>query len=177
MSAGHRDTTAPQSLDSLLAAFLTNNPGEELTTEDIAAKWDVSQRGVHTRLADALNSGRLSRRRDDEGTWYYAAGPHLLLGAAVAKPTAPKAAAAQVPDLATLQLLDDVPMPQGRNGVLLLDSLALLDRMQPGQATPLLPVAIKPTMGKAITQKHKTGNAVFAMRRIGPTHVRVWRTA
>jgi hypothetical protein len=177
MSAGHLDTTAPQSLDTLLMAFLINNLGEELATEDIATKWDVPQRGVHTRLADALNAGKLTRRRDGDGTWYYAAGPNLgVLRDAAAKP-AERTTEPKMPDLATLQLLDDVPMPQGRNGVLLLDSLALLDRMQPGQATPLLPASIKPTMGKAITQKHKTGNAVFAMRRIGPNHVRVWRTA
>ena len=68
-----------------------------------------------------------------------------------------------------------MPLPSPRGDGLAQGCQALLQRMQPGQATPPLPAALKHSLGKAMSQQHKRGTARYTLRRINPTHVRVWR--
>lgn len=166
-------------LTTQLITFFLDNRTEELTTEDIATKFSAPERGIHTQLGDALQAGQLRRRRDADGIWHYMAGPDIGKGQtppSTAMATNTSTDPLQGLDLAALELVSDVPMPSNRASTLVLDCLALLQRMQPGQATPLLPAAIRATMGKAITAQHKVAPSRFALRRVGPAQVRVWRT-
>lgn len=66
------------SLASQLCYFFSSNPKEELTVEDITAKFDCVQGNVHTLLGESKAAGLLKRDRTEDGEYVYCAGPALL---------------------------------------------------------------------------------------------------
>lgn len=80
-------TTYTPQADSLAAqvcAFLMRNPDEELTVEDIAAKFDAPPRNIHTQLARALDGGLLVRGKNGDEEYIYTKGPKLKTAAVAA---------------------------------------------------------------------------------------------
>lgn len=54
--------------------FLTTHPGEELTSEDVGAKYDKPSKNVHSLLGAAVLAGALVRAENDDGDIVYRLG-------------------------------------------------------------------------------------------------------
>lgn len=76
-------------------AFFKAVPDEELTSYDLAEKFEVNHKNIHTLLRPAVDAGLLVRDRDDEGYYTYKAGPNLLNDTSPDKPPAKPPAAPQ----------------------------------------------------------------------------------
>lgn len=72
----------PHSKIARAVAFFQANPDEELTADELAAKFGMVRGSVHTLLRPALDAGLLKRIRDDLGEYIYQRGPNLDLCAA-----------------------------------------------------------------------------------------------
>lgn len=175
-------TPAERGIDFFLIKFFEVNPGEELSTEDIAVKWDVPQSAIHSRLSVARAKRLVDRRRDEDGTWYYMAGAALTAGpAAAAQPQQPlPSIASPAPgalDLDAIEPQSGIPLPSTRqHGTSMHSFQKLLHRMLPGQCTPPLPNALRYTARKALTAQHTQNTAArYTMRAVDTDHIRVWR--
>lgn len=87
----------PTSTAGLVIAFFQVNPTEILSTYDIAQKFDINHKNVHTFLRDAVDASMLRRNRDDDGVYCYTAGPNINTRAA-AKPKAAPKTTSQTPE-------------------------------------------------------------------------------
>jgi predicted ArsR family transcriptional regulator len=67
-----------------VAVFFAMNPDEELSSTDVAAKWDLQPDSVRRSLEYAEMKGWVVRTRKPDPSsrlgwrWHYAAGPRLL---------------------------------------------------------------------------------------------------
>ncbi|MCF8156412.1 MAG: hypothetical protein K9K35_10440 [Rhodoferax sp.] len=97
-------------LAEAMIGFFRNNPGEELSLEDIVTKFGSVRGNIHTLLRKAIEAGLLVRARTDEGEYIYRGGsfyddvPHeepqpepvIVTVATAAVAPAPKAPASNV---------------------------------------------------------------------------------
>lgn len=65
------------SLAGQVLAFFRANPDEELSVDDMAGKFGVNRKNIHTLLRPALDASLLARERNDEAEYIYKAGPQL----------------------------------------------------------------------------------------------------
>ncbi|MCW5323711.1 hypothetical protein D5039_21975 [Verminephrobacter aporrectodeae subsp. tuberculatae] len=186
----------PDSLADRVVRFFQTSPDEVLSTDDIAAKFGTSVRGIHTQLACTLVSEVLLRERNDDGDYTYAAGPSIFVAQAppakakpqaaqerkrtVAKTQAPPPAKAKPQEApftpANVKIVKDVPLP-GRWNVPN-DWDQLLGRMQVGDSTEPLPRKIEANVRKHITRVHAQGKGTYAVRRIDASgQIGIWRIA
>lgn len=168
--------------------FLTTNPDEYLTADDVFAKFDVARGRVHTLLTPAVAAGILARTEDiGSGELHYRlGGGHPLVTARQGRhPTlndAPAAPAQDKPrrqrfwvDVATVEIRSDVPPPQGSTGPRRVDWPALLGRMSVGDSFTL-PAAATGSLTKAIAAAHKATQGVrYLAQRADADLVRCWR--
>lgn len=184
-----------------ICAFFATNPDEELTPVDISAKFGVSRAGVHTLLSPALQAALLTRRRDDDGEYFYGKGPEA---SSPAKPSSssvdidkvhrPKQPPTQPPthqpahqpsfsaprqhlDLDQLVVETHVPyLPDGMPGS---DKWApLFDKLgKPGHSVAV-PAHVKSALTAAAAKRNKAAGKVhFRVAKTGPEQARVWRVA
>lgn len=178
------------SLPYLVIEFLTTNPHEELTCDDIEAKFERSSRQVHSLLAEAVERGAVTRAPGDDGELVYRLGAgspgvktnrgrHPALAAHEALDLAAKKKATRRPpvevDIDAISIEKSVPIPHGGR-VRVMDWTGLLSRMAVGDSCSL-PEQVKTTLSKACTDSKKAGTGTFTIRRISDTEVRLWRTA
>ena len=184
------------SMPAKLIDFLNINGDEELTIEDIAAKFGVSALSVHSCLATALTGGAVARLKNEDGEYIYVHAsrspaqaakpvwPHAATGHTptasspfgnLGKPKSkPSANASGLPvDLAALELDDDIPLkavnPQ-------LDWPGLFGRMQPGQSC-VLPRSVGMSCAKAITAYKASGLGELQRKTVNEDQFRLWRIA
>lgn len=125
----------PGSTAHSVCAFFAKNPEEELSTQDVAQKFDVKPASVAMHLTGALTAQLLSRPRP--GT--YAAGPQLAQWDAADDPTRRTAARRYTPiDIEAVPIVKARPVPTvdtqcGRVSPYLL----LWNRMEPGDSVDL----------------------------------------
>lgn len=168
--------------------FLTTNPDETLTVDDISVKFGVPVRGLPVQLTPAVDSGALVRaEHEDEDEMVYRLGAghpkikarpsvHPALGPVGAALTG--GAATRRPrtyiDASAIQIDCDVPIPaHAGNGRT--KWAALLDRMD-RQDSAELPYSVRASLQKCVSKYAKSTQKKFTIRRIDGNTLRIWRT-
>jgi hypothetical protein len=178
--------------------FFATNPEERLTPDDIAAKFDVPSKQVHSILGLAVESGALQRiADDDEDELVYRLGKGVpaivpnpaahptLKGAGIANAITPKPEPvllirrgqkelAEI-DLSACKVEDGVPIPPKKTretlGKRLVRMIAVL---QPGQSI-LFPEIVSRNINAALSELKKQQPDQLYTRRVEGTGMRVWR--
>lgn len=170
------------SLPGRVVAFFAQNRDEELTLEDIAAKFDCSRNTIHTNLQLATDNHLLERFRNAHGEYLYRAGQAAHTPTAAARTPAAPSKRRDPTAWATLAAVDPAQVPI-EDGVPIAtrfvapDWAVLLQRLQPGQSAQL-PLAARHTLAREISKAHATGKGRFSLRASKDTQtLRVWRTA
>ena len=168
--------------------FLTTNPDEELTPEDVSAKFDKPRNNVHSLLGPAVLDGALTRGENDDGDVVYRLGK----GAPLVKAT-PRAATQGVQgvwaaaklnakprrslrvaiDVDAITIDTDIALP-GCNGGVTPDYTRLFARMSPGHSC-LLPIAAQARLRKACTEFKKAGSGLMSISLIDDDSLRLFR--
>ena len=173
------------SLASQVIGFFTNNPGEELSLDDITDKFMCTRGNVHTQLIRAVQTNLLTRSVNDDGDYIYRAGERLSsLGIGVYSPqdisvaavvkSLPPHQAEPLPELDAVELEDNVPLPTRGNKR---DWTPLLQRMVVGQSFKL-PIHAHATLRKNVTALQKASSAKYTIKQFTDAkEVRVWCTA
>ena len=114
----------PGTLAAQVVAFFRSNPGEELTLDDITAKFDAGRNNIHTQLRPAVEVGLLVRTRNADGEYIYTAGARIDVISTTGDTPASPAPKARKPsgfasprhhvDLSALVVEKGVPLPQQR---------------------------------------------------------------
>lgn len=167
--------------------FLTTHPDEELTSEDVGAKYDKPAKNVHSLLGAAVLAGALVRGENDDGDIVYRLGtgvaqipanpsgaPSLRTASPfVGKPPRRIATARLQLDLQAVAIESGIALPVKR-GQLGTDWSALFTRMQAGQSC-LLPAHSRSALNKACTDYKKAGLGEFSVRMQDEEQLRLWR--
>ena len=151
-------TPNPDSVPAHVIGFFRLNPDETLGVGDIVEKFGTSKGGVHTQLRLAMDAGMVRREQDEDGDWFYRAGPALQSRTlpSIVEPAAPKPRKS-VPlrpvDAAAFSIADD-PMPaRGLPRAGATKYLALFEALQVGQCI------------RCGTQTHTPENVATALRK------------
>lgn len=172
--------------------FFTTNPDEELSTDNLEAKFSKPAAQFHSILGGALQAGVLKRHTNDDDELVYSLGkgtaqvqanparhpnlrPDALLASAELgrKPKPKSRIHASMLDLDSVQLRDDVPVPD-KQGNAVEKFTALLARMKIGQSCEL-PAATKTTLAKVCIAHHAEGKGKFTVRKLNVTTIGLWR--
>jgi len=181
------------SLPEQVCGFFKNNPNEELTLEDICAKFIAVRGNIHTQLKLAVDAFLLTRIRNQDGDYIYQAGPKLGARAAgmprldtqpatpakaQPKPRQPRRAALPdvvLPTIDQVVIEEGIPLPSRGGGSR--DWTPLLKKLTPLQSA-CLPIQAKATLAKSITTAHAAKQGRYATKLLPDTQqVRVWRVA
>jgi hypothetical protein len=181
--------------------YFANHLSARHTQAELAALLGVATDGFSKCLASALEAGFLSRNNG-----YYTAGDDIdeapdygsasqadatiararttqlnAFGAPIKAQASPliakpaREACQTPPDPASLLIEDDVPLPV-RGSAAVDWKATLLDRLKAGQSVAL-PIKLKSTLAKFISQEHKTIEKIFVTRITSSVQFRIWRTA
>ncbi|WP_423308043.1 hypothetical protein [Variovorax sp. VNK109] len=184
------------SLPFKVMEFFAANPDEELGVEDIALKFGVDARGVHTQLGHAVVRNALIRERGDDGEFFYRKGPeeihvsvlkarHPVLAQheqmdrrAVAQPRRPYrggSAGNAAVDLSKVRLESDVPLPSNCMASAIREQISgLLMKMTVGDSY-LLPLSVRRTVDSVVKDDEFTF-LTFLRRAVDGQNFRIWRT-
>ena len=186
-------TPRPDSLPSIVIGYFTNNPGEELTLEDITAKFETPRNNIHTNLSLAVDAGLLVRARNDDGEYVYKAGKaiprqididRVHRGHATAPSTSEKKATSgyQSPrkalDLSNLIVEEGVPYLLNAAHKGASKWQPLFDKLtKPGQSIAI-PGDMRGAVGAAVGKVNKLKTeGTFRVAMTGSDSARVWRIA
>jgi hypothetical protein len=173
------------SLASQVIGFFTNNPGEELSLDDITEKFMCTRGNVHTQLSRAVQTNLLTRSLNPDGDYIYRAGDRLSsLGMVVESNQATSAASVvkslepqkvlPLPELDAVVIEDSVPLPARGNKR---DWTPLLQRLVLGQSFKL-PIHAHATLRKNVTALQKASSAQYTIKLYpDASELRVWCTA
>lgn len=185
-------TPQPGSLPDRVCAFFRQHRDEELSTRDIAQKFDVPSASVSNTLTTCLAHGWLLRAKDDGGTTVYRAGPKLPTGSADAQSTPPasgfknwlsrkgqasaegRPARITLPAPDSLKIEPGVPIPEQARGALF-GYYATFQKMEPGDSFACPAPAAKRLVTSARVWGKTTGRK-FVTRQIDAETARIWRT-
>lgn len=170
--------------------FLTTNPEEELSANEVSAKFDCTAGGVHSMLCASVDAGLLKRAEvDDELVYRLGAGTPAIKPNKAANPSLgargaswpaevspPRSSRKPLPaiDLAAVAIDNDVAIPPTGGRLVQHDWPALFNRMKPGQSCAI-PAAFKYVLGKACGEFKKTGQGEMSVRRANEDELRLWR--
>jgi hypothetical protein len=169
------------SLADRVCCFFIKHPEEELSSNDIARKFDVPAKNVTASLTACVTHELLQRAKDASGISVWVAGPNLAK--TTPAPVFPyiaktRSSVAGLPklDVKKLQVRFDVPVPEKRQkGRTRYDELFdLLDK--PGTSV-LLERSYAASVLKAAQQYSKRTNRDFKVRVVNDEQCGVWRTA
>lgn len=165
-------TPQPGSLADRVCAFFARNRDDELTTGDIATKFDVPGNSVRPCLASAVAHGWLADVKTPDGRVFRAGTslpdgyrlnanapaplPPAIFGAAPSKPTKGRRGTARLPELDadSLPILVAQPKPSASERI-----THLLQRLQEPHQYVLLPLAWKHTARKYVDQHNRQARA------------------
>ena len=187
-------TPRPDSLPSIVIGYFTSNPGEELTLEDITAKFETPRNNIHTNLSLAVDAGLLVRARNDDGEYVYKAGKaiprqididRVHRGQPAAAPSTPEKKAAsgyQSPrkalDLSNLIVEEGVPYLLNAAHKGASKWQPLFDKLtKPGQSIAI-PGDMRGAVGAAAGKVNRLKTAgTYRVAMTGGDSARVWRIA
>lgn len=107
-------TTHANSKIGKVLAFFQANPDEELTVDDMAAKFGIVRGSVHTVLRPAIDAGLLTRTRDDLGEYVYTRGGNEQEEASPSSPSLPTKPSEPVSPAATTLAWPSAPIGSQR---------------------------------------------------------------
>jgi len=184
MSNSKRATTPRRTpLVQQVLAYLEQNPDEELTRTDIAAKFDVLPATIDTDLAPAVMGGRLQRERNEDDGIVWRLGSHKTKS-----PFAPAQAAAKAARRARTQatLAIDLSSIRVEKGVVYQTPpkrsdqwTRLFNDMADIDDSFAVPIAGRGALSHAAAAYRKEVNPSFrfAIKRVSDSEVRIWRKA
>lgn len=181
------------SVASRVVEFFQANLSEELTSDDIAQKFDATRNNVHTLLLPAVEVDVLARTRNGDGEYVYHHPSHTVSDKA---PSAPKAKTATPPQklaapaarvMSTpLRKMIDINTLTVEEGIPYLGDQAkgqskwqpLFDKLtKPGQSVQI-PADMRGAVGAAIGKINRVKtHGTFKVALVSNEHARVWRTA
>jgi hypothetical protein len=182
----------PDSLAGRVCAFFKANPEEELSSSDIAQKWDVRPTGnVVTLLMPAIEYGLLKRSKQGQSS-VFSAGTrlaqidlpqHIPTATSSVWPSAhgtaaARAGASKLPplDLDCLVIEKGVPVPELQHARSLRYA-AKFEQMEVGDSMLVPKAYAKSVIQAAQAWGKKNGGRKFMVREITEEHSRVWRKA
>lgn len=167
--------------------FLTTNPGETLSIDDISVKFDAPVRGLPSQLTPAVESGALVRLEDpEEDEMVYRLGKghpeikprpsiHPTLGPLGTAPAEKKRRLHVFIDTSKIEIKSGVPIPPGAgNGRT--NWTALFDRMNKDDCAEL-PLSSRASIQKCVSEYSKTTGKAFTIRRINDETLGLWRVS
>jgi hypothetical protein len=179
-------TPRPGSLPARIIEFFQENPEEELSRADIAAKFVVASSTIDACLAAAIDFGGIATRTNDDLQRVWVAGPNIrdcrtgVLGKAAGgggkrpsrQPTAPPA---NMPKPGELVIEKGIPVPEVvRAGS---TYIAVFESMEPGDSFLVPADCAKRVMDYACKWARRTGGRKFTQRRLAEgSNVRIWRS-
>lgn len=177
-------TPQPDSLPDRVCAFFRTHRDEELTTKDIAQKFDVPASGIGNTLASAIYHEWLKRTKDEGGTTIYQAGPSLPNGWGGTPEPAPQAAAARVqrkapqpaalPAAEQLVIEPDVALPEAMGRVRRSAYEKVFARMERGHSFACPRDSLKSLYSSA--KRWGTPKGIkFTSRIVDDHNARIWR--
>lgn len=173
----------PGSLPARVCEFFRDNPDEELTRSDLAAKFDVQSSSIDPSLKHAVDAGVIATKNGEDMTRVWIAGPQLPAPSSFKRWLASKGqasaegrpVAAALPDPASLLqgMATDVPLPkqQARGSEYYPVWLA----MAVGASVPVSSEAAKALAAKAQAWGKASGKK-FVQRLLPNGTARIWRT-
>lgn len=172
-------TPRADSLAERVCNYFSRLPDEELSTSDIAIKFDAQRHSVAAQLETAVTHGYLIR----EGM-AFRAGPKLpppgtpaAVGGSIFPATRNGHGGPRTPfecDWASIKVEKDVPLqPRGERHQKVFE---LFDKLEVNDSF-VVPIAGKHTIASAMTAYRKKTNKTLKRRVIDGDQVRVWRTA
>jgi hypothetical protein len=177
------DIYTPQadSLAGRCIAYFRRLPDEELSSKDIALKFQAEQSSVQILLKRAVETGMLAR----DGA-IYSAGPQI---GQLAPPATTLAERPKQPpakgfdnlrhhiDLTALQVEEGIPYLAQGPGPAGSKWAPIFDKLQkPGQSIAI-PVAVKAALAAAAIKRNKEKNGTFKVALTSSTTARIWRIA
>lgn len=198
-------TPRADTLPAQVCAFLMRNPDEELTVEDICAKFDAPRSNIHTQLSRCLDAGLLIRGKNEDDEYVYSIG-HKLTPSKVQPPvdTLPSSAALEdnqqqsqtriktklkgkkkidfdnLPDFSSLPIDTDAELivnMQGRQqGRIKIDFGPLFQRLGIGHSVVLGEEFFYVARSR-ISDWHKTHDERFTLKLLADKQIRVGRVS
>lgn len=189
MGARLQSTYAPYkgSVAWKVIEFLTTNPEEALSAEDVSVKFDTHAKNVHTMLGQAVVTGALTRSEDlTSGELLYrlgagvssippAPGGHPTLAVLGAALTVPTGRLREALDTVAIQIDKGIPLAS-KSTTRSTDWAALLKRMEPGDSCAL-PLRVRSSLSKIINIERGRSTARYEVRKVTQDTLRLWRTA
>jgi hypothetical protein len=181
MTKGKKPAYEPTSgsLADRVIEYFKENPEEELTRDDIAAKFDADQRFVAAQLAKAVVARVLVRDANYSGEDVWKPGPRGPFRAWPFGKAAGEGAKRRKPvelDFVALQESIEDGVPLFERQTLIKGLLELLSKVKKGQHFKL-PIAARGVMTAARSAyKEKHPNVVFEIRQMTRQQIGVWRT-
>jgi uncharacterized protein (DUF2249 family) len=171
----------------LVVEYFTTNPHEQLTTEQLSAKFGKASKQWHSLLSDAVRSGVLKREQNEDTELVYSLGkgcpsikaaperhpsarPDMLLAGAVVGMRK-----AQLPDLdlSTIQIRKGVPRPTQRGKELATPMRKLFEQLEVGDSFEV-PADFKHSVKNLAARMKKQGRGTFSIHTVA-AGVGVWR--
>lgn len=163
--------------------FLTTNPDESLSAEEVSIKFGCGRTSVHSSLGPAAATGALKRAKDLKGGKLVYTLGNGVPGIAAVPARHPVAGAAAIDhalagkkkprrfwcDVSSIVIDKDVPMPSSYG----MDWFSVFDRMQPGDSFAL-PMQAKASVSNASTS-YKKAKGIRLVIRKADGGLRVWR--
>ncbi len=176
----------PGSLAAQVVYFFRANAGEELTLDDITAKFDASRGNIHTQLRPAVEVGLLARDRNADGEYVYQAGARIDVISANGDTPAQPAPKARKPvgfasprhqvDLSALVVEKGVPLPEQR-AKLRSKWEPLFDMLATVGDSIAIPPAIVVTLRSEAIKRAKAGRGHYKVLLTDGGGARIWRVA
>lgn len=174
----------PGSLAAQVVYFFRTNAGEELTLDDITAKFDASRGNIHTQLRPAVEVGLLQRNRNADGEYIYTAGARIDVISAAGDTPAQPAPKARKPacfasprhqvDLSALVVEKGVPLPEQRARLVSKWEPLFAKLAEVGDSIAI-PAAIVVTLRSEATKRAKAGRGHYKVLLTDGGGARIWR--
>lgn len=170
----------PGSLAARLIFWLSRNPDEELSAQDVALKFDHPEHRVSADLVDAVNASALTNRRG-----VYGAGPALGEFVGRVQPAKPwkgshanKGTPLPPLDVSALQVDVDVPEPAAGAGRTLSVYQQLIARLTHKGQSVAVPIAYRRGLLHSVARhnnKAEPGAGRYAVHAVSATECRLFR--
>lgn len=163
------------SLAYQIVQFFRDNPEEELSRRDIAAKFEVDANSIDGKLRQATETGVLATGNSSESGRVWRAGPQLqAVPLEAPKDRRPRATLPPL-DLNSIAVESGVEKPKPKNANSPVYT-ALINKLSPGDSVLLHSEHAKRLidLAKKLAREASSG-AKYSLRKIDDTNTRVWR--
>lgn len=164
------------SLPGKVLDFLSRNPDEELTADDITEKFGGSRNNVHTLMRPALDARLVRREPDVLGELRYRAGPNLDKSGKSGKTPAKVFITQKEVDALQVETGAAIPLVSSNRGQSKWDTL--LKKLTANDQSIQIPAEWNTGLSAHVSKlnQQQTGFK-YIVRMVSDTHARIWRVA